>query len=463
MSLLTGRGRHTVCAPPQSVRCRHGRTRHGDEREPRLARRAGTETRRRSRRWSIRSAPSSTPTATGCSASVHDAEDALQETLLRAWRALARFEGRSSLRSWLYTIATNTSLNLIARRPKRVLPVDFGPADRPRGRTRRAGRRVDLDRAVPRRAAGGGRARASPEARYELRESVELAFVAALQHLPPPSGRCSSSARCSGSRPRRSADALDTTVASVNSALQRARKAVAERTPEQTQQQTLRALGDERLEAIVEPLRRAAWERDDVEAVVAMLTEDAAIAMPPLRSWFGGNRAEFARFPASCGRCRATGTGRRVRTSANGQPAIGFYAYNDELGATSRSRSTCSAPRRAGRGRRGVRRAGDRPPAGRSYERWPDRPPNPDWMQRRLRPVRAARPALTADGQAGPASVEQLERRQGEELDQRLRQRHPLEDPPGLLAAAPPARSPRRPSRGSSPSPRRGSGARARR
>src|SRR5437773_2504335 len=116
--------------------------------------------------------------------SVHDAEDALQEAFLRAWRALPRFEGRSSLRSWLYTIATNTCLNLIARRPKRVLPIDYGPSADPHdgvGRPLVESAWVEpyADEAL---ALADGFA--APEARYELRESVELAFVAALQHLP---------------------------------------------------------------------------------------------------------------------------------------------------------------------------------------------------------------------------------------------------------------------------------------
>src|SRR6266496_2293684 len=111
--------------------------------------------------------------------SVHDAEDALQEAFLRAWRALGRFEGRSSLRSWLYTIATNTCLNLIARRPKRVLPIDYGPAADPHdgvGRPLVESAWVEpyADEAL---ALADGFA--APEARYELRESVELAFVAA--------------------------------------------------------------------------------------------------------------------------------------------------------------------------------------------------------------------------------------------------------------------------------------------
>src|ERR671930_1566605 len=114
--------------------------------------------------------------------SVHDAEDALQDAMLRAWRGLARFEGRSSLRSWLYTIATNASLTAIERRPKRVLPMDYGPAADPHG----DGLGLPPTESVwvepyPDEAIGLDDGYAAPEARYELRESVELAFVAALQ------------------------------------------------------------------------------------------------------------------------------------------------------------------------------------------------------------------------------------------------------------------------------------------
>ena len=114
--------------------------------------------------------------------STHDAEDALQEALLRAWRALGRFEGRSSLRSWLYRIATNTCLNAIARRPKRVLPLDYGPSSDPHD-----GPGTPVVESVwvePYPDAALTDDRAAPDARYEQRESVELAFVAALQHLP---------------------------------------------------------------------------------------------------------------------------------------------------------------------------------------------------------------------------------------------------------------------------------------
>ena len=244
-------------------------------------------------------AASCTRTATGCSARSHDAEDALQETLLRAWRALARFEGRSSLRSWLYTIATNTCLTQLQRRPQRTLPVDFGPAtDMAAGLGAPPEETVWLE---PYPDAGLG---------YEQREGVELAFIAALQHLPATQRAVLILREVLGFSAAETAEVLDTTVASVNSALQRARKAVDERTPERSQQATLRALGDERLQAIVERYMDA-MRRADVDAVVAMLAEDAAWSMPPLSAWFGGR--DGVRGFLAAGRCRASGAGATCR------------------------------------------------------------------------------------------------------------------------------------------------------
>src|SRR4030095_14018987 len=116
--------------------------------------------------------------------SLHDAEDAMQEGSLRAWRALGRFEGRSSLKSWLYTIATNTCLNQIEKRPKRVLPVDYAPAADPHGGPGEPVVESVWVEPYPDELIGVEDGLAGPEARYEQRESVELAFVAALQHLP---------------------------------------------------------------------------------------------------------------------------------------------------------------------------------------------------------------------------------------------------------------------------------------
>jgi RNA polymerase sigma-70 factor (ECF subfamily) len=262
--------------------------------------------------------------------SVHDSEDALQDSLLRAWRGLAGFEGRSSLRSWLYTIATNACLNLIARRPKRVLPVDYGPAADPHDGPGEPVVESVWVEPYPDERLGLEDGFAAPEARYELRESVELAFVAALQHLPPNQRAVLILREVLGFSAREVADSLETTVASVNSALQRARTAVDQRLPEQSQQATLRSLGDGALRDVVDRYVEA-WERGDVAAVVGMLTEDATFAMPPLRTWFGGREAIaifLAGWPLS-GNWRW----RHVRAYANGQPALAFYSWDAEEGS----------------------------------------------------------------------------------------------------------------------------------
>jgi RNA polymerase sigma-70 factor (ECF subfamily) len=262
--------------------------------------------------------------------SVHDAEDALQDTTLRAWRALGRFEGRSSLRSWLYTIATNTSLTQIERRPKRILPIDHGPATDPGlGPGEPVVESVWLE-PYPDEELGIEDGRAGPEARYEQREGVELAFIAALQHLPGTQRAVLILREVLGFSAKEVAETLDTTVASVNSALQRARASLDQRLPDPTQQETLRGLGDDELRAIVDRYVDA-WERADVDTVVAMLAEDATFAMPPLASWFAPRDqiADFlAGFPLNGSfRWRAVGT------RANGQPALAFYAWDDAAGA----------------------------------------------------------------------------------------------------------------------------------
>ncbi len=262
--------------------------------------------------------------------SVHDAEDVLQETLLRAWRALGRFEGRSSLRSWLYTIATNACLDVLARRPKRVLPMDHAPASDPElGPGEPVVERIWIE-PYPDERMGLEDGLAGPDARYEQREAVELAFVAALQHLPPNQRAALLLRDVLGFSAREAAQALDASVASVNSALQRARATVAERLPERSQQATLRELGDERIRDLVERYMEA-WERDDVDTVVSMLAADASFAMPPLRTWFGGRDA-IATFLAGSpmsGRWRW----RPLRTRANGQEALAFYCWDEGEGA----------------------------------------------------------------------------------------------------------------------------------
>ncbi|HEY6398706.1 MAG TPA: sigma-70 family RNA polymerase sigma factor, partial [Solirubrobacteraceae bacterium] len=262
--------------------------------------------------------------------SVHDAEDALQETLLRAWRGLLRFEGRSALRSWLYTIATNVCLTQIGRRPKRVLPVDYGAAADPHTPPGAPVVEPVWVEPYPHEMLGVEDGFAAPEARYEQREGVELAFVAALQHLAPNQRAVLILREVLGFSARETADMLETTVASVNSALQRSRAAVEQRVPEQTQQATLRALGDDRLRELVARYVDA-WERDDVEAFAAMLTRDATFAMPPLATWYAGREgiATWAALSPMSGAWRW----RTVFTRANGQPALAFYAWEEEAQA----------------------------------------------------------------------------------------------------------------------------------
>ena len=260
--------------------------------------------------------------------STHDADDALQDALLRAWRGLARFEGRSSLRSWLYTVATRTCLDIVETRGKRALPVDLGPSsdravvgDAPLADVAWLGPYPDV---------GLADGLAGPDARYEQREAVELAFVAALQHLPGNQRAALLLFEVLGFSAAEIATTMNTTTASVNSALQRARRIVAEKIPSPTQQQTLREIGDARLREIVAGFS-AALERGDADALVALLTEDVTWSMPPLAHWYHGLEAvtDFAvQVPLT-----GCGSWRHLPTSANGQPAVGFYLWNDDAGA----------------------------------------------------------------------------------------------------------------------------------
>jgi RNA polymerase sigma-70 factor (ECF subfamily) len=250
--------------------------------------------------------------------SVHDADDALQDALVGAWRGLKGFEGRGSLRSWLYRITTNACLQLIAQRPRRLLSADYGPA----------ASGVDVDRFVegpvwiepyP----------DDPQASYEQREGVELAFVAALQHLPATQRAVLILREVLDMAAAEVAGVLDTTVASVNSTLQRARKSVEERVPSRSQQATLRDLGEEAQRELVASFM-SAWERADVDAILAMLARDARFTMPPIPTWFDGPD-HVRRFMSE----RMFATAWRLRPlRASGQLAFACYQGPDfKLGA----------------------------------------------------------------------------------------------------------------------------------
>jgi len=251
--------------------------------------------------------------------SLHDAEDAVQEAMLRSWRSIAGFEGRGSVRSWLYAIATNAALDAARHRSRRELPVDFGPS---------AGRGSELDGPLAEvhwiepfpdqwLAPVAGQ---SPEARYELRESVELAFVVALQHLPPLQRAVLLLREVAGFSIDEIAGQLGTSAASANSALQRARAAARKRLPERSQQIALRRLGDDRIRALVTRYADA-LEGGDADTLIGMLTEDATWSMPPIPTWFRGRPAirEFlVRYPLQ-------ERWLHVPARANGQIAVGCY------------------------------------------------------------------------------------------------------------------------------------------
>jgi RNA polymerase sigma-70 factor, ECF subfamily len=258
--------------------------------------------------------------------SVHDAEDAMQEAMLRAWRGIGRFEGRSSLRSWLYTIATNASLRLIERRPKRVLPIEFGPPADPHGNVGKPLVESTWIEPLPDERLAAEEALASPEARYERRESVELAFTAALQHLPPVQRAALILTDVLGFSPGEVADTLEATPASIYSALQRARKATEQRLPGRSQQQMRETLGDDHVKKVVDEFMEA-WEAADVERIRSLLTDDCALTMPPWAEWFDGRDAVIEFLPQ--GPMKPGLRWKLVPTRANGQPALAAYWADD--------------------------------------------------------------------------------------------------------------------------------------
>lgn len=246
-----------------------------------------------------------------------DADDALQETLLAAWRGLPGFESRSALGTWLYRIATNVCLRLIASRPRRITSPEHAPALQAT---------AELGEPVP----GpvwlepwpDEDSHEDPASTLQRREHVALAFVAALQHLPGTQRAVLLLREVLEYSAAETAGMLDTSVASVNSALQRAQKALRERLPAAVPQRPGEAGHDDAL------LRRfvAAWEQRDIAAMVELLAEDARFTMPPLPAWFDGRR-HVAMFFAE----RVFETPwRLLPLHGNGQP--GFACYMRQAG-----------------------------------------------------------------------------------------------------------------------------------
>ena len=261
--------------------------------------------------------------------SVHDADDALQETLLRAWRGAAGLRDAGSARAWLYAIATNVSLTELERRRKRFLPHDFGPAAEPHTPPGAPITESVWLEPYPEREIGLPDGTAAPDASYERHEAIELAFVAALQHLGANQRAVLLLREVLGFTAQEAARMLGTSVASINSALQRSRATVTARVPERSQQESLREIGDRGLRELVGRYVDA-WERSDVGAFTALLVKDATFAMPPLSTWYTPRDtiATWAREYALSGAWRW----RTILTSANAQPALAFYAWDEDAG-----------------------------------------------------------------------------------------------------------------------------------
>lgn len=254
--------------------------------------------------------------------SLEDAEDILQETLLRAWRRLDSFEGRASLRAWLYKIATNASLDALDSRRRRVMPTTSHAPASPGDPFPQTGREFLWLEPLPD-ALIDERTTFNPEARYEARESVTLAFLVALQHLPGRQRAVLILRDVLGWKANEVAELLDTTTPAVNSALQRARL-------------TMKQQGSDRITTVDAPFSDAqmaslltryvaAWEETDSAALVALLHEDAVMTMPPLPLWYQGRTAIRWFLDTHLFGSQPAGRFRLLTTRANGSPAFAVY------------------------------------------------------------------------------------------------------------------------------------------
>ncbi|GGI08568.1 sigma-70 family RNA polymerase sigma factor [Egicoccus halophilus] len=246
-----------------------------------------------------------------------DADDAVQETLVRAWRAYDRFEGRASVRTWLYRIATNVCLDQVRGRKRRARPMDLGPST-----TVAAAELIERDAATWVEPVPDGAVLPTAGDPAELavaRETVRLAFVAALQHLPPRQRAVLLLREVLQWHADEVAQLLDTTVASVNSALQRARATLANRTPAETD--PLRPDDPAQRELLARYVD--AFERYDMDALAALLREDAIQNMPPYDLWLQG-RDQLVAWMVSPGPDECRGS-RLLAVEANGMPAFAQY------------------------------------------------------------------------------------------------------------------------------------------
>jgi RNA polymerase sigma-70 factor (ECF subfamily) len=254
--------------------------------------------------------------------SVFDADDAVQETMIRAWRTLDRFDGRASIKTWLYRIATNVCLDELKARGRRARPIEEGSPSSGAPPLEALSKRPSADWVEPILDAQVLPAEAGPAERATLRQSIRLAFIAALQKLAPKQRAALLLMEVLGCSAAEVAEMLDTSVAAVNSALQRARATLANRQEEQPVELSESQQG--LLEKYV-----AAFERYDVEALTSLMREDATFCMPPYSLWLQGPHEVRTWMLGLGSGCRGS---RLIPTAACGWPAFAQYRPNPQGG-----------------------------------------------------------------------------------------------------------------------------------
>jgi RNA polymerase sigma-70 factor, ECF subfamily len=251
--------------------------------------------------------------------SLEDAQDAVQDALLRAWRSRATYDGRSTFRAWLYRINTNACLRLLERRPRRLVPWEAGPPAEPGARPQPP---ADLPwlQPYPDLLLDEG---AQPDDAVVARETIELAFLASIQHLPPRQRAVLILRDALDWSASETAAVLEMSVAAVNSALQRARATLKERLPAARLEWATAADAEHAERSLLEKYMEA-WERHDASRLVALVRDDVRLAMPPHPTWYEGREA-VAAFLADVAFAPGSEPHRLVPTRANRQPAFGVY------------------------------------------------------------------------------------------------------------------------------------------
>ncbi len=258
--------------------------------------------------------------------SLEDAEDQLQETLLRAWRRLETYEGRASFRAWLYKIATNICLDTLKHRPQRILPFDQAAAPNPFDSSIPQGEEPAWIQPFPDEWLAP--AAPNPEAQFDAYESISLAFLVALQVLPPRQRAILILGDVVGWSTPEIAENLGITVSSVTSLLHRARATMKQRDLPRRRESIRMGVSDARTKKLLDAYVRA-WESADIEGIVGLLTQDATFPMPPQPLWIQGKEAIRAVIGETILSGDAQGRWKLVAIRANGQPGFAFYRLDE--------------------------------------------------------------------------------------------------------------------------------------